>query len=52
MGWKETNVQEVTGKDGGPIQTEDVTADPASIIAERLAQLAAAHAPKDQEGGS
>jgi hypothetical protein len=26
MGWKETNVNEQVGKDGGPIETKDVSA--------------------------
>lgn len=42
-GWRETNVTEITGKDGGPIQTEEVTRD-AEDFASRMAKLAARHA--------
>ena len=40
MRWVETDRHEHTGKDGGPIQTEDVTSD-ASNFARRMASLAA-----------
>lgn len=36
-GWRETSVTEHTGKDGGPIQTQEVTA--ADVIAARLAAI-------------
>ncbi len=36
-GWRETSVTEHTGRDGGPIQTQDVTA--ADVIAARLAAI-------------
>lgn len=36
-GWRETSVTEHTGRDGGPIQTQEVTA--ADVIAARLAAI-------------
>lgn len=39
-GWRETNRTEVTGANGGPIQTEDVTRD-AEQFARRIASLTA-----------
>lgn len=36
-GWRETSVTEHMGRDGGPIQTQDVTA--ADVIAARLAAI-------------
>ena len=47
-GWRETNVTEHTGKDGGPIQSEDVTHGAASF-ASRMARLAAVAHP---DGGT
>ena len=35
MGWKETNVSEQVGKDGGPIETKDVSA--IDVIRARIA---------------
>ena len=35
MGWKETNVNEQVGKDGGPIETKDVSA--IDVIRARIA---------------
>jgi hypothetical protein len=35
MGWKETSVNEQVGKDGGPIETKDVSA--IDIIRARIA---------------
>ncbi|MGJ0397425.1 MAG: hypothetical protein ACR65U_14480 [Methylocystis sp.] len=40
MGWKETDVHEFQGRDGGPIEIEDAR----SKLADRLARLAAARA--------
>jgi hypothetical protein len=37
MGWKETNVNEQVGKDGGPIETKDVSA--IDIIRTRIAAM-------------
>lgn len=60
MGWKEPpTTLEHTGKDGGPIQSEDVTADAADFTS-RLARLAAASGagtasgddPAGNEGGA
>ena len=39
MGWKETNVNEQVGKDGGPIETKDVSA--IDIIRARIASASA-----------
>jgi AraC-like DNA-binding protein len=39
MGWKETTTQETVGKDGGPIETKDVTA--RELLASRIAGIAA-----------
>jgi hypothetical protein len=39
MGWKETNVNEQVGKDGGPIETKDVSA--IDIIRARIASARA-----------
>jgi AraC-like DNA-binding protein len=39
MGWKETNVNEQVGKDGGPIETKDVSA--IDIIRARIADASA-----------
>jgi hypothetical protein len=39
MGWKETNVNENVGKDGGPIETKDVSA--IDIIRARIADASA-----------
>jgi hypothetical protein len=39
MGWKETNVNEQVGKDGGPIETKDVSA--LDIIRARIASARA-----------
>ena len=39
MGWKETNVNEQVGKDGGPIETKDVSA--IDIIPARIADASA-----------
>ena len=39
MGWKETNVNEQVGKDGGPIETKDVSA--VDVIRARIAGVSA-----------
>jgi hypothetical protein len=39
MGWKETSVNEQVGKDGGPIETKDVSA--IDIIRARIADASA-----------
>jgi hypothetical protein len=39
MGWKETNVNEQVGKDGGPIETKDVSA--IDVIRARIAGVSA-----------
>jgi hypothetical protein len=39
MGWKETTTQENVGKDGGPIETKDVSA--LEIIRARIASASA-----------
>jgi AraC-like DNA-binding protein len=39
MGWKETNVNEQVGKDGGPIETKDVSA--IDVIRARIASAKA-----------
>ena len=39
MGWKETSVTEQTGKDGGPIETKDVSA--LDVIRSRIASTSA-----------
>ena len=39
MGWKETSVTEQTGKDGGPIETKDVSA--LDVIRARIASATA-----------
>ena len=39
LGWKETNVNEQVGKDGGPIETKDVSA--IDIIRARIADASA-----------
>lgn len=44
-GWAEKQVIEQTGKDGGPLKFEEVSA-PHLIIEQRLAALAKAHGPK------
>lgn len=57
--WRDVNRTEHTGKDGGPIQSEDVTADAADFTS-RLARLAAASGagtasgddPAGNEGGT
>jgi hypothetical protein len=46
MGWKETTTQETVGKDGGPVQTQDVTA--RELLASRIAGIAA----RNEEIGS
>jgi hypothetical protein len=46
MGWKETTTQENVGKDGGPIETKDVTA--RELLASRIAGIAA----RNEEFGS
>ena len=38
-GWKETTRSEITGKDGGPVKTEDVTKAPDDELRARAAQL-------------
>ena len=50
-GWRETNVTEHTGKDGGPIQSEDVTHGAASF-ASRMARLAAVAHPDGGTGNT
>ena len=49
-GWRETNVTEHTGKDGGPIQTQAL--DPTKLSANTLRELMAAHnaAPEPNTG--
>jgi len=42
MGWSETSKHEVTGKDGGPIESKDLTERDAEELASRIARLAAA----------
>jgi hypothetical protein len=39
MGWKETSVNEQVGKDGGPIETKDVSA--IDIVRARIASATA-----------
>jgi hypothetical protein len=39
MGWKETSVNEQVGKDGGPIETKDVSA--IDVIRARIADASA-----------
>ena len=39
MGWKETTTQENVGKDGGPIETKDVSA--VDVIRARIAGVSA-----------
>jgi AraC-like DNA-binding protein len=46
MGWKETTTQETVGKDGGLVQTQDVTA--RELLASRIAGIAA----RNEEIGS
>lgn len=41
MGWRETDRHEITGADGGPVQTEDVTARDADAFTRSIAGLAA-----------
>ena len=43
-GWRETNNMELTGKDGGPIRTEEASA--RELILERLARRSAAAGPE------
>jgi hypothetical protein len=44
MGWKETNVNEQVGKDGGPIETKDVSAiDIIRVSAIRVMDTACPH---------
>lgn len=38
-GWKETSTQEHVGKDGGSIQTEDVSKKPSEIVREKIAAM-------------
>lgn len=40
-GWREKDRVELTGKDGGPIATKDLTDDPVGIISRRIAGIAA-----------
>lgn len=49
-GWKETQSHEISGKDGGPIQTEDVSA--RDILSSRLSSLASRAATSGDTGGS
>ena len=48
MGWRETSQLEHTGRDGGPIQTEDVSA--RDRISGRIARLAAGNAAGGDTG--
>ncbi len=52
--WRETDRHEITGPDGGPVQTEDVSA--RDILADRLARLATAGSaegdPGESDGGA
>lgn len=43
-GWKETQVTEVTGKDGGPIQTEDTTERPTDTLRQKIEAMVRAFA--------
>lgn len=45
-GWKERDVHEITGADGGPIEVDDAR----SKLADRLARLAAASAAREGSG--
>lgn len=49
-GWKETSVHEHTGKDGNPIQTEDMTA--RDILANRLAGVSSRLGKSGDTGGT
>ncbi|TDX61941.1 hypothetical protein EDE12_11242 [Methylosinus sp. sav-2] len=46
MGWKERDVHEFTGENGGPIEVDDAR----SKLADRLARLAAASAAREGSG--
>lgn len=46
--WREKVVQEITGKDGGPIQTEEVNA--RELIASRIAGIASRLSPEKPSG--
>ena len=48
MGWKETSVNEQVGKDGGPIETKDVSA--LDIIRARIASASARLGEKEDSG--
>jgi hypothetical protein len=47
MGWKETNANEQVGKDGGPIETKDVSA--IDVIRARIADASARLAADDHK---
>jgi AraC-like DNA-binding protein len=49
MGWKETNVNEQVGKDGGPIETKDVSA--IDIIRARIADASSRLGTRSDSGG-
>ena len=50
MEWSDVSKHEVTGKDGGPIQSEDVKLDPSKLDNETLANLVAAKKAADESG--
>jgi AraC-like DNA-binding protein len=49
MGWKESNVSEHVGKDGGPIENKDVTA--RELFESRMAGIVARRAEASVPGG-
>jgi hypothetical protein len=48
MGWKERDVHEITGADGGPVEIDDAR----SKLADRIARLAGARAAIESSGGT
>lgn len=50
MGWRETERIEHSGPDGGPMQTEDVSA--RAILADRIARFSARSGSGDDPGGT